>query len=61
MSSNKAKLEAWVEQKLEEYDNDPEFAAKRNKKHKDRAGYEAHLKQQAKDKLEGHSRLMLIP
>lgn len=53
MSSNKAKLEAWVEQKLEEYDNDPEFAAKRNKKHGDRAGYEAHLKQQAKEKLEG--------
>merc|ERR1711988_519283 len=56
MSSNEQKLAAWVAEKLEQYDNDPAFAEKRNKKHGDRAGYEAHLKQQVQDKLEAHAK-----
>jgi len=54
-SSNEEKLEAWVQEKLELYDADPEFAAKRNKKHSDRAGYEEHLREQTKAKLQAHA------
>lgn len=43
------------------YDSDPSFAEKRNKKHGDRAGYETHLKQQAKGKLEGATGLSTWP
>eukprot|EP00656_Telonema_subtile_P050131 TRINITY_DN640_c0_g1_i3.p1 TRINITY_DN640_c0_g1~~TRINITY_DN640_c0_g1_i3.p1 ORF type:complete len:198 (+),score=81.04 TRINITY_DN640_c0_g1_i3:144-737(+) len=55
MYLNAAKLEAWVQEKLEQYDSDPDFAAKRNKKHGDRAGYESHLKSQAQEKLQAHA------
>ena len=53
MSNNEEKLEAWVKEKLEEYDNNPEFQAKRDKKHNDRDGYEGHLRKQVEAKLEG--------
>lgn len=41
-----ADLEKWAATKLKEYDNDAEFREKRNKKHKDRAGYEEWLKEE---------------
>ena len=53
MSNNEEKLEAWVKEKLEEYDNNPEFQAKRDKKHNDRDGYEGHLRKQVEAKLSG--------
>jgi len=54
-SNNEEKLEAWAKEKLEEYDNNPEFQAKRDKKHNDRDGYEGHLRKQVEAKLSAHA------
>lgn len=39
-------LDKWAVKKLKEYDDDASFREKRDKKHTDRAGYEAWLKQE---------------
>jgi hypothetical protein len=46
-----AKLQAWADQKLQQYDEDAAFRAARDAKHTDRRGYLAFLDKQTKGKL----------
>lgn len=46
LAKYRADLDKWAVKKLKEYDDDAKFAAKRNEKHKDRAGYQAWLQEE---------------
>jgi len=52
-----AQLDAWVEGKLKQWDDDEEFRAARQVKHKDRVAYQAFLLKKADSQLQAKLRL----
>lgn len=48
----RADLDKWSKTKLKQYDDDASFRSKRDEKHKDRAGYEAWLKEEVEKTIE---------